>query len=131
LRVGRGRYAAGVYDVSFGRRFLALLIDWGVAMLTVVALTRTPISGDGALSPFWTLLAFVVETALLTGTLGFTIGKRIVGLRVINPAGRVIGLPMALVRSGLLALVLPALVQNEDHRGLHEIASNSRVARAV
>lgn len=99
-------------------------------MLTVVAVTRTPVSGEGAVSPFWTLFVFFAETAVLTGTLGFTIGKRLLGLHVVNVFGRPIGLGRAAVRSLLLSLVLPAVVQNEERRGLHEIASGSRVVRA-
>ena len=35
----------------------------------------------------------------------------------------------AALRTALLCLVVPALIQNEDQRGLHEIVSGSRVAR--
>lgn len=118
-----------MYDVSFGRRLAALLIDWAMASLSVVAVTRTPLAGEGAVSSFWTLGVFFVEVALLTGTLGFSIGKRIVGISVVGPDGRPIGLPRAALRTALLCLVVPAVIQNEDQRGLHEIVSGSRVAR--
>ncbi len=51
------------------------------------------------------------------------------GLRVENPAGGPIGLPRALVRTALLSLVLPAIVMNDEKRGLHDIAAGSRVIR--
>ncbi len=118
-----------MYDVSFGRRLVALLIDWVVAMLSVVAFTGTPLAGEGAVSSFVTLAVFFVEVTLLTGTLGFSIGKRITGLKVVDPDGRPIGVPRAALRTVLLCLFVPAIIQNEDQRGLHEIVSGSRVAR--
>lgn len=118
-----------MYDVSFGRRLVSLLIDWAVATLSVVAVTRTPLAGEGAVSSFVTLGTFFVEVTLLTGTLGFSIGKRVMGLSVVAPNGRPIGLPKAALRTALLCLVIPAVIQNEDQRGLHEIVSGSRVAR--
>jgi uncharacterized RDD family membrane protein YckC len=118
-----------VYDVSLGRRLLALFIDWAVAMLSVVAVTRTPLAGEGAVSSFVTLGVFFVEVTLLTGVLGYSIGKRVLGLQVVSPEGQPIGLPRAALRTALLCLVIPAVIQNEDHRGLHDILSGSRVAR--
>jgi uncharacterized RDD family membrane protein YckC len=118
-----------VYDVSLGRRLVALFVDWIVAMLSVVAVTRTPLAGEGAVSSFVTLGVFFVEVTLLTGTLGYSIGKRLLGLRVVDPDGRPIGLPRAALRTAGLCLVIPAVIQNEDHRGLHDIVSGSRVAR--
>ena len=118
-----------MHDVSLGRRLLALLIDWVVASLIVVAFTGTPFAGEGAASSFVTLAVFFVMVTLLTGLLGRTIGKRLLGMVVVNPAGRPIGLGPAALRTFLLCLVIPALVQNEEHRGFHEIASGSRVER--
>ena len=50
-------------------------------------------------------------------------------LQVVSPDGQPIGLPRAALRTALLCLVIPAVIQNEDHRGLHDILSGSRVAR--
>ncbi len=77
-----------MYDVSLGRRLLALFIDWAVAMLSVVAVTRTPLAGEGAVSSFVTLGVFFVEVTLLTGVLGYSIGKRVLGLQVVSPEGQ-------------------------------------------
>lgn len=120
-----------MYDVSLGRRLVSLLIDWAVAMLSVVAFTSTPLAGEDAVSSFWTLGVFFVEVTLLTGTLGYSIGKRVMGIGVVGPDGRPIGLPRAALRTLLLCLVVPAVIQNEDRRGLHEILTDSRVARRV
>jgi uncharacterized RDD family membrane protein YckC len=118
-----------VQTVSMGRRFIALGIDWVVALLSA-----TVIAPDAGRSQSFaeTLIVpgvFVVEVGLLTGLLGFSIGKRVVGLRVEGPDGGPIGLPRALLRTVLLALVIPALVMNDEQRGLHEVATTSRVIK--
>ena len=48
--------------------------------------------------------------SILTGLFGYSIGKRILGIKVENPDGRPIGLVRAFVRTALLCLVIPALV---------------------
>lgn len=119
-----------VQTVSWGRRFLALAIDWIVALFSGALVTGTTWSGPDASNPFVTLGVFVVEVGLLTGLLGYTIGKRLAGLRVEGPDGGRIGVPRALLRTALLALVIPAIVTNDEGRGLHDIAAGSRVVRA-
>lgn len=114
---------------SLGRRILALLIDWAVAALSAVALTGVSYPPKDIGENFVIVGFFIVEVGLLTGLLGFTIGKRILGLRVENPAGQPIGIPRAVLRTALLSLVLPAIVMNEDKRGLHDIAAGARVIR--
>lgn len=118
---------------SLGRRILALLIDWVIALFSAVAVggahyPPARLSEDPS-ETFIITAFFIGEVTLLTGLLGFTIGKRILGLRVENPDGRPIGLPRALVRTLLLSLVLPAIVMNDEKRGLHDIAAGARVIR--
>ena len=120
----------GVPTASLGRRFAALLIDWLIALLTVALFTGTDLSGTDAASPFLNLGVFFLQVWLLTGLLGFTIGKRLLGLRVENPFGAPIGLARAFTRSLLLCLVIPALIQNDEGRGFHDVAAGSRVVRA-
>lgn len=117
----------GVHTVSFGRRFLALVVDWAVAVLSAAAVAGSTVPPEGLGESFLVSGVFVVEVGLLTGLLGFSIGKRLVSLRVEGPDGRPIGVPRALLRTFLLALVIPALVRNDEGRGLHDIASGSRV----
>ncbi len=109
---------------GFGRRFVALLIDWVVAMLSVSLLTSTPIYGPDATASAWVLLAFWIEVSVLDATLGFSIGKRVVGICVVGPNGRPIGL-RAFVRTALVCLVLPPLLQNKEGRGLHDVVAGS------
>ncbi|MEO6606434.1 MAG: RDD family protein [Aeromicrobium sp.] len=119
---------------SLGRRIGALLIDWTVAIFSAVAVAGVHYPparlGDDASETFIILGFFIGEVALLTGLLGVTIGKRVFKLRVENPAGKPIGIPRALVRTALLSIVLPAIVMNDDKRGLHDLAAGSRVISA-
>lgn len=105
---------------GMGRRLAALFIDWLLCM--VIAL--------GALhSQPWTLAIFAVETYLLTAFTGFTIGKRVLGMRVARLDGRPVGLGWALVRTLLLLAVVPPLITDHDVRGLHDRAANTIVIR--
>ncbi len=109
------------------------MIDWIVAMLSAVALAGVdfpPASlSEDPSQTFFVLGFFIVEVALLDGLLGRSIGKRLLGLRLENPAGRPIGVPRALIRMLLLCLFLPAVVMTDDKRGLHDLAAGSRVVR--
>lgn len=106
---------------TMGRRLLALLIDWLVCMVIALAAFRTQ---------FWTLPIFAAETYLLTALTGFTLGKRLLGIRVARLDGRPVGFLWALVRTLLLLAVLPALITDRDLRGWHDRAANTIVIRA-
>jgi uncharacterized RDD family membrane protein YckC len=70
-----------------------------------------------------------VEVFLLTALTGFTVGKRLTGIRVIRLDGRPVGLWWSLVRTVLLLTVIPPLVYDRDLRGLHDKAANTVVVR--
>jgi uncharacterized RDD family membrane protein YckC len=106
---------------GMGRRLLALLIDWLASM--VVALVIFHSAG-------WTLVVFCVEVYLLTALTGFTVGKRLLGLRVARLDGKPVGFWWSLVRTILLITVIPPLVTDRDLRGLHDRAANTIVIRA-
>jgi uncharacterized RDD family membrane protein YckC len=115
---------------SLVRRFGALLVDWFIAVFSAALFTDVAVPPANPRQELIATGFFVVEVALLTGLLGVTIGKRLFGLRVEGPDGRPIGILRALVRTVLLSLVIPALIMNEDKRGLHDLAAGSRVIRA-
>lgn len=114
---------------SYGRRLVALFIDWILAVLAVAFVARLVGYTPPKANP-WPLLAFGIETWLLTGLMGVTIGKRLLGLRVVRLDGKPVGLLWSLVRTVLLLLVVPALLWDRDYRGLHERASNTIVIKA-
>jgi hypothetical protein len=105
---------------SMPRRLLALLIDWLLSMLIAYWLTG---------SQFWTIVVFAVEVYVLTATTGFTVGKRLLGIRVIRTNGGLVGFGWALVRTAILLTVVPPLLTDRDLRGLHDRASDTIVVR--
>lgn len=107
-----------------------MFVDWTIAAFSASAVAGVSYPPENIRANLIITGLFFIEVALLTGLLGTTIGKRIFGLRVENPDGRAIGLPRALVRTALLCLVIPAVVMNDERRGLHDIAARSRVIRA-
>jgi uncharacterized RDD family membrane protein YckC len=109
---------------GMGRRLLALLIDW----LLSLAIARAFFSHSDV--TVITLLIFAFQIWVLTALTGFTIGKRICGIRVARLDGRPVGFLWALVRTLLLLCVLPPLVTDRDLRGLHDRAANTIVLRA-
>lgn len=120
----------GVQPASLGRRVVALVIDWSVAVLSAAVVARTTVPPEGIRESLIVSGVFVVEVGLLVGLLGFSIGKRMTGLRVEGPDGGPIGLMRALLRTFLLALVIPAVVMTDERRGLHDVLAGSRVVRS-
>ncbi|MET9252952.1 RDD family protein [Streptomyces sp. NPDC003717] len=107
-----------------GRRIGALAVDWGLCFLIAYGLVTR--GYDPGATGNWTLLIFFVLSVLTLGTVGFTPGKRLLRLRVVElGTGRVNPL-RALLRSVLLCLAIPALIWDRDGRGLHD-----RLARTV
>ena len=76
--------------------------------------------GQGELGSFKPLIVFVVINLLLVGTLGSTIGHRLLGIRVVRLGGAAAGPFLALTRTILLAVVIPALIWDRDTRGFHD-----------
>jgi uncharacterized RDD family membrane protein YckC len=117
-----------------GRRLAALVVDWVLCELIVSGVTRHSIvSGTGDPHYFatlwWTLALFAVEVYLLTAISGLTVGKRLLGLRVIRTDGGRPGFGWALLRTMLLLFVVPPLLSDRDLRGLHDRASDMIVVR--
>ncbi len=112
---------------SLGRRIAALFIDWAIAALSAVALTSVSYPPKNPAENLVIVAFFIGEVAVLTGLIGVSIGKRLLRLGVEGPDGGPIGVPRALLRTILLSLVLPAIVMNDEKRGLHDIAAGSRV----
>jgi uncharacterized RDD family membrane protein YckC len=113
---------------SWGRRILALFIDWVASTLAVIAFVGLERYGEpGSPAQAYTLLLFVVEAALFTWLLGGSFGKLVTGLRVVPARGRGrLTNPLALLaRQVAIALVIPPLVFKEDGRGLHDMLAGT------
>lgn len=119
---------------GWSRRLGALFIDWILCSVIAIAFLYHP-SGAHASAVFtqprlWTPIIFAVEDILLTGLTGITIGKRLLGLRVIRLDGAPVGIVRAVIRTVLLMLVVPAMMMDRDLRGLHDKAAGTVVVRA-
>lgn len=112
---------------SWPRRMLALLVDW-LACTLVVGLF-VPVYGveAGPAGSLAVLGLFVVESALLTATVGGSFGQVATRIRVARATGdpRPVDLLPALGRQVLVALVIPPLVFRPDGRGLHDILTGT------
>ena len=115
------RSVAGV-----ARRLGSLMIDWVMAALIALA-----VLGDRnqASVQYLTLAIFAGEIWLLTALTGFTVGKRLLGMRVARLDGKPVGFYRSLIRTVLFLLVVPALVLDADLRGLHDKAAGTIVIR--
>ena len=114
---------------GWGRRLVALVLDWLLSMLAAAAYFGTAVwTGQGAAA--WAPLAvFAAERWVLTGLLGMSAGQRICGIAVVWLDGRPVGLWASLIRTLLICLVIPPVVYNRDQRGLHDLAVGSIVVR--
>jgi uncharacterized RDD family membrane protein YckC len=116
----------GFETASWGRRVLALFVDWAASTLVVIAVVGLDAYTEAGNSyGFLVLAVFVVESALFTALLGGSFGQLATRLRVVSTAGGHVPLLKALARQVLVALVVPPLVFRPDGRGLHDIAAGS------
>ncbi|MCX5282892.1 MULTISPECIES: RDD family protein [unclassified Streptomyces] len=106
-----------------GRRLGALVVDWGLCLLIAYGLLT---HGYDQATGNWALLVFFVLGLLTVGTVGFTPGKRLFGLRVVPEGGGRLNLLRVLLRTALLCVAVPALIWDRDGRGLHD-----RLARTI
>lgn len=123
---------ATVETASWGRRILALIVDW-IASSFVVALFLGPealpfgslVTGDDPdpASSAWVLLVFVLESTVLTFLAGGSFGKLMTRLRVVPADGRLLMIsPLKILARQIgIALVIPPLVFRGDGRGLHDM----------
>ena len=119
-RLGLPESGAGSL-AKLGRRTVALMIDWALAMLVSQAFA----GGDSTI----TLSVFAVMQLLLVATLGYSVGHRILGLQVRRLDGQYVGLWRSLIRVALILLVIPATIWDGDNRGLKDKAAGTVLVR--
>ncbi|MGV8978834.1 MAG: RDD family protein [Cellulomonas sp.] len=138
LRLGLPPAGSGSL-APFSRRLLGLAVDWAACLAISAAFFE-----GGAMA---TLGVFALENAVLGGTLGTTVGHRLMGVRVVRliragspppgqdkqagPAGAAVppGLVAGVVRAVLLCLVVPAAVWDADGRGMHDRLAGTVIVR--
>ncbi|HUL98126.1 MAG TPA: RDD family protein [Mycobacterium sp.] len=127
---GLGLPASGPRSLAgFGRRVLALLIDWliayGLAALGMSLGWWTLTTLSTAVLVVWFVIG-VVSVRLF----GFTPGQLALGLMVISVDDRQhVGIGRAAVRGLLIALVVPPLFADSDGRGLQDRLTATAVVR--
>lgn len=117
----------------FGRRLVGAVIDWTACQLIAAALFSVPLPFAGVASRRDTailLALFALEHLLLVSSTGYTLGHRIVGLKVLSLDGRRPRPFQVLVRTVLLCLFLPAMFWDKDGRSLHDKAAGTLIVRS-
>jgi len=124
----------------FGRRLVAILIDWTVAYVISLAFFPTPVdpelyealggaAGLFGTDSFITLGIFAVLQILFLLVVNGSLGHVIVRLRVVPVRGGYLGPWRPVVRTLLLCLAIPALIWDRDQRGLHDKAAGTVLVR--
>ena len=112
----------------FGRRLVAVFIDWTMCQLVAYAAFGVTV-GQGNSGSWAPLGIFAVENLLLLSTLGSTSGQRLLGLQLASVTGGRASVVQILVRTILLCLAVPALIWDRDQRGLHDKAASTVLIR--
>ncbi|WP_051191858.1 RDD family protein [Microbacterium luticocti] len=127
-----GLPASGPKSVArFGRRLAALAIDIATAALIGYAFFGSidPVTGVRLADPLATNLVFAAVQIVFIPTIGGSPGHRIMGMRLVRVHGGWVGLWRPVLRTALLFLVIPALIWDADHRGLHDKAAGTVLLR--
>ncbi|WP_245861146.1 RDD family protein [Microbacterium aurantiacum] len=131
-RLGLPRTGAGSVARA-GRRIGALLIDYTAATIIATAFlgfNQFALPSEAGLTQFTPLVVFAVLQILFIPTAGGSPGHRILGMRVVRLDGGWVGLWRPIVRTLLLIVVIPAVIWDEDQRGLHDKAVRTVLVRA-
>ena len=109
--------------VSQGRRMLGVLIDW----LLCVAIAKGFFDGGQRWpEPFVAPAIFALQYLVFAALGGATPGHRIVGLKIVRFSDGGMPTPVqALIRTGLLVLIITAITFDQNGRGINERLSNT------
>ena len=97
---------------TYLRRVAGLGIDWALAVVLSVLFFDY--------NAWWTLALFVLLNVVGGLLLAGSPGHLLAGIRIAPITGGALGLVAPLVRPLLIALVIPALIVDEDQRGVHD-----------
>jgi uncharacterized RDD family membrane protein YckC len=120
----------GVSAVAgFGRRLGALTVDWLLGYLIALLFTGPDATAAPGFS-FTVLGVWFLLTSVPTAIFGASAGKVVLGIRVASVGSdAVVGVPRAVLRTLLIALVVPPLARDADGRGWHDRATRTVVVR--
>ena len=116
-----------------GRRFVAITVDWGISALVLMLMTgRDYLTiSSTALGQMQLLGVFVALQILSIWAIGGSMGHRLLRLYVVNVHGGSLTWWRPIVRSVLLALVVPALVWDSDQRGFHDKVAGTLLLKST
>jgi len=97
---------------TYLRRVAGLAIDWAIA----VGISVLFFDYNG----LWTLAIFVVLQMLGGLLVAGSPGHLVAGMRIAPSTGGALGVLPPLIRPLLIALVIPAVMVDEDQRGAHD-----------
>ena len=127
---GLGLPADGPGAVAgWGRRVLALVVDWVASLLVAGAFAGGGVLQSGGWRGWLPMVVFLVECGLLVALLGGSFGQLLARVAVVRLDRRPVSLLRALLRTLLVCLVVPPLVFNRDQRGLHDLATGTVTVR--
>jgi hypothetical protein len=109
---------------SFGRRLVALVIDWALASLVSLVFGTYGDAGN-----FVTLGIFAALQVVFIPLLSGSLGQVCLGLRVVPARGGYVGVWRPVVRTLLLCIVVPVLIHAKDGRPLHDAAVGTVLVR--
>ena len=113
--------------VSQGRRMLGVLIDW--LMSYAIAIGFFVEFGEPSMGAV-VFLIFTAQYLLFAALGGATPGHRIVGLKIVRFSDGGMPTPLqALIRTGLLVLIVTAITFDHNGRGINERLSNTVLIR--
>ena len=113
--------------VSQGRRMLGVLIDW--LMSYAIAIGFFVEFGEPSMGAV-VFLIFTAQYLLFAALGGATPGHRVVGLKIVRFLDGGMPTPLqALIRTGLLVLIVTAITFDQNGRGINERLSNTVLIR--
>ena len=107
---------------------IGVIVDWVASSAIALLVLGGPSAYLTDAFGFTALGIFFADLTLLTWLTGSSFGQRIAGIAVAGVTGRP-SLPRIALRSALVCLVLPAVVIDDDGRGLHDRAAGTIVVR--
>lgn len=109
--------------ISQGRRMLGVLIDW--LMSYAIAIGFFVEFGEPSMGAV-VFLIFTAQYLLFAALGGATPGHRVVGLKIVRFSDGGMPTPLqALIRTGLLVLIVTAITFDHNGRGINERLSNT------
>ena len=113
--------------ISQGRRMLGVLIDW--LMSYAIAIGFFVEFGEPSMGAV-VFLIFTAQYLLFAALGGATPGHRVVGLKIVRFSDGGMPTPLqALIRTGLLVLIVTAITFDQNGRGINERLSNTVLVR--